>query len=102
MLVTARNFGCRTLNNFFPALRYSPSAPNDSAARAFCSGDRVLRVPNQVNESRIAAIVVRSRWAAGLSVDDRVSGSSITVLIKTPLVEIEGGEMSNNFSVTKR
>src|SRR3954447_18655891 len=60
--VTARKAWCLVLRSFLPAERYSPSAPNDSAASAFCWGERLLRTPNHMNDKRTAAMVARIRW----------------------------------------
>ena len=61
--VTARNALCLVSSSFLPAERNWPSASNGSAAWAFCSAVRDFLVPNQVNWTRQAAIVVRSRSA---------------------------------------
>jgi hypothetical protein len=53
MAVTALNAGCDVSSSFLPADKNSRSAPNVSAAWDFCSWFRGLRVPNQVNASRI-------------------------------------------------
>ena len=81
--VTARNAGCLVSISFLPAERYSPSAPNDSAARAFWAGVRLFLTPNQVNDSRAAAIVVRRRcdgagWACACG------GASASADMETP------------------
>ncbi len=88
--MTARNAAWPVSISFLPAERYCPSAPNASAARAFCSGLRVFCVPIQVNETRAAAMVERSRWAGVVSavaerpLAERVSMRSIRVLIFPP------------------
>ena len=88
MAVTVLNAGCVPSNNFLPAVRYWPSAPNDSAAWAFCSAESVLRVPNQVKQTLTAAIVVRRRSAASTFGVSVVAGSSKSnVDIRSFLVE---------------
>ncbi len=64
MAVRARNAVCLVSTSFLPAERNSPSASNAWAAWAFCSDVKVLWTPHHVNETRQAAMVVRSRWAA--------------------------------------
>src|SRR5687768_15609320 len=62
--VTCWNASCFVSSSFFAAERYWPSAPKLSAACAFCSADRLLRTPNQVNSTLTAAKFCRSRRAA--------------------------------------
>ena len=88
--MTARNALCFVSSNFLPADRNWPSASNGSAAWAFCSAVRDFLVPNQVNWTRQAAIVVRSR-SAGVEPSvilrplvDRDSMRSIKALIVPP------------------
>jgi hypothetical protein len=64
MAVTARNAGYFVSSNFFPADRNSPSASKAWAAWAFYSDVNVRCTPHHVNDTRQAAMVVRSRWAA--------------------------------------
>ena len=65
--VTARKALCLVSSSFLPAERNWPSASNGSAAWAFCSAVSDFLVPNQVNWTRQAAIVVRSRSAGVVS-----------------------------------
>ena len=88
--VTARNALWLVSSSFLPAERNFPSASNVSAAWAFWSAVSDFLVPNQVNWTRQAAIVVRSR-SAGVEptalirpLVDRVSMRSIKVLIVPP------------------
>src|SRR6516225_11613682 len=88
--VTARNAVCFVSSSFLPALRNGPCASKGSAAWAFCSAVSDFLVPNQVNWTRQAAIVVRS-CSAGVLLSvlvrplvDRDSRRSIKVLIEPP------------------
>src|SRR5581483_2110433 len=77
--VTALNAGCVVSSSFLPADRNCPSAPNDSAAWAFCSVVSVLRTPSQTKLSLTAAIVVRSR-RAGVVVGCETGSSSMVLM----------------------
>src|SRR3954447_14369782 len=90
MAVTARNAGWRTSRSFFRAERDRASASNASAAWARCSGLSVFVVPSQVNETRTAAMVARSRWAGvvaaptGSAATARLAMWSSKVVIEPP------------------
>src|SRR5688572_8935434 len=62
--VTARKAGCDVSSSFLAADTYSSSAPNASAACERCSWVSVRRTPNQVKDSRIAAMTARNCSAA--------------------------------------
>src|ERR1700675_3323298 len=92
--VTPLKAGCLVSSSFFAADRYAPSAPNESAASAFCSADKDFRTPNHVKLNRTAAIVVRNRRAAvAAEAESEVEvGRSSNVLIQeSPCNEV--GEM---------
>ena len=77
--VTALKAGCLVSKSFFPADRYSPSAPKLPAAIALCSDVSVLLTPSQESDIRAAAIVVRSRCDG--DVDGRTTGSVRSVVM---------------------
>jgi hypothetical protein len=82
--VTARNAGCLVSISFLVARRNGPSASNASAARAFWAAVSAFWTPNQVNDRRTAAIVVRSR-SAGVAADRSsmsMRSSKLVVLMK--------------------
>src|SRR4051794_8094826 len=62
--VTALKAPCLVSRSFLPAETYPPWAANGSAASARCSGVKVLRVPNQANDTLTAAMLAR-RFVAG-------------------------------------
>src|SRR5262249_30635107 len=66
---------CLVSSNFLPAERNSPSASNAWVAWAFCSEVRVLCTPHQVNETRQAAMVLRSR-SAGVTMGSRCGSAT--------------------------
>src|SRR5688572_8349700 len=94
--VTALYAGWRVSSNFLPAERNVPSAPKLSAACSFCSGVSVFRVPNQVNMTRTAAVVVRSRWLGAVLVGMWIVGSSSNVLLIGLLVVVRENRRGPN------
>ena len=79
-------------SSFLAALKNWPSASNASAAVARCSGVKLLLTPNQVNETRTAAMVVRSRWAAVVvvAVSVRVSARSRRLVLMGNISRMQG------------
>ena len=88
MAVTARKAVCFVSSSFLPAERNWPSASNAWAAWAFWSEVSVFWTPHQVNETRQAAMVVRSRSAAAV-VTARLRPSAASVSRWSSKVDIK-------------
>ena len=72
-------------SQFLPAEMNLASALNGSAASAFCSAVKDLRVPNHLSETRTAAMVVRS-WSAG----DVCQSRTVLIYIVFAKVGVDG------------